>query len=264
MQYATTVDYNIFSYKDKLDKLRLKLKKNIEDELFIDQLDEDCSCCYFSKPVEQIIYCKYGHGVCENCLKSHAENMIFQNGKHNIICISSEITCNCLYSDKQLQKLLSKKVFEQYQKIKIKEETKYIFSMKDINLIKCQFCETYWDAEKNEELLYCRECGKTTCLKCGQIEHKGSPCDKLRIKIEENLTKQNFLICEGCRRCIEKVEGCDAVRCPCGNNMCWKCKTSWGATDAHGCRCERGVQHMNEFNGNKEAQEYIDKLRRTK
>jgi len=85
-----------------------------------------------------------------------------------------------------------------------------------LDLIKCQFCQTFWDIDPNEPVLYCRECKKNTCLKCKELEHKERPCDKERIKIEETLTKQNFLVCSQCSRCILKEAGCNAVRCPCG------------------------------------------------
>ena len=268
MEYGINVrQLQAHIYKNKLDEMRLRLKKRIEDELFMDQLDIECSCCYSSKAIEEFSRCESNHNMCVECIQKHAETTIYENGKFKITCITSEEVCGSLYSDKVLEKILNKKVYDQYQRLKTKEETKYIFSMEGMNLIKCQFCETYWDADKNEKVLYCRECKKSTCLECNQLEHKGTPCDKLRIQIEEGLTKQNFLICGSCTRCIFKEEGCNAVRCPCGNNMCWGCKQNWGATDAHGCTCKNlwgasnGTNDMAEFATNAEAQAYINKLR---
>lgn len=252
------MDYGLSKY----ELLKLRLRKKIEDELFMDQLDIECSCCYSEKPLDDFAQCERNHRICKPCIKTHAENMIFENSNYNIKCICSEEVCNSLYEESTLEQILDKKVFGQYLKLKIREETKYIFSMEGLNLIKCQFCETCWDADGNEKILYCRECGKSTCLECNQLEHKGTPCDKLRIKIEENLTKQKFLVCGSCSRCIFKEEGCNAIRCPCGNNMCWGCKKNWGPTDAHGCICVGiGTNYMAEFNDNNEAQAYINKLR---
>ena len=63
-------------------------------------------------------------------------------------------------------------VYNEYNKLKTKEETKYIFSMDGINLIQCNFCSLYWDIEPNEEILNCSSCSKSTCLKCKELEHK--------------------------------------------------------------------------------------------
>jgi hypothetical protein len=244
--------------KNKIDIMKL-LKKNLEDEIDMDQLEDVCPCCCSSIKYDKFFECDNRHKICGECIKRYAENVIYQNGSYIIKCIY-EGGCDCEYKERILEKILDKKSFEQYQRLKIKEETKYIFDLDGLNLIKCQFCETVWDIDKTEKVLYCRECKKSTCLECNKLEHKGSPCDKLRLKIEENLTKQNYFICP-CSRCIEKVDGCNAVRCPCGNNFCWGCKKSWGGSDAHGCTCsEIRLNVMNEFNGNLEALAYIQKL----
>lgn len=254
-------------YKNRLEQLKLRLRQNIEDEVFVDQIDIECSCCCSSKPVEDFVRCDSNHLVCVECVSTHSSNMIYTNGSFQIKCIGTTESCDCVYSDKLLEKILEKKVYKQYQIIKIRAETQYIFGIKGINLIKCQFCETCWDLDPNEKILYCMECGKKTCLVCNQSEHPDRPCDKIRIRIEEGLTRERFLVCDKCSRCIEKDEGCNAVRCPCGNNMCWGCKRSWGTTDAHGCNCgnlwnqPNQTNGLNEFAGNVRAQEYIRKLR---
>lgn len=255
------IEQPIVNYKTKLEQLKQKIKMNMDEELYLDQLDLECSCCYSVKPIDDFCNCKSNHKTCIECIKIHAQNMIIENGNFNIKCITTTTVCNSLYDDKLLEKILTKKIFDQYLRLKIKKETEYIFSMGDINLIKCQFCEAYWDIEKDEKILNCRECNKNTCLECKQLEHKGRPCDKIRIQIEEGLTNEKFLICNKCSTCIEKVEGCKAVQCRCGNNMCWDCKKNWGETDAHGCTCSVKINVANQFNGNATAQQYINKLR---
>lgn len=249
-------------FKTRLEQFKARLKANIEDELDPDMLDIECSCCYSSKPIEDFVRCPQDHMICSQCVQIHSSNMIFQNGSSNIKCICMDFECGEFYSDKILQKILPLKTFETYSKIKAKKEMEYIFTMEGINLTKCQFCETYWDLNPDEKILACRECKKSTCLECNQLEHKDRPCDKIRLKIEEGLTREKFLVCNSCSRCIFKEDGCNAVRCPCGNNMCWGCKRNWGSTDAHGCTC--GIQqtnHLGEFAGNTKAQMYINRLR---
>jgi len=253
-------------FKNKLETFRQKIKKNIENEIFMDQINIECSCCYSSKFVDDFECCKLNHKICKDCIKTYATNTIFENGSYNIKCIYMIENCDCIYDENTLKNILDKKVFEQYLKLKIKDEIKDIITIESLNIIKCQFCETYWDIDPNDKILYCMSCSKKTCLSCNQLAHPDRPCDKIRIKIEDALTKQNFLICSNCSRCIFKESGCNAVRCPCGNNMCWGCKKSWGATDAHRCDCGNlwgGVQtnYLNEFNNDAEAQNYINKIK---
>lgn len=259
----TNPQNTLIAYKNRFEQFKLRLKQQIENEVFIEQLDIECTICYNIKPIKEFIECDFEHKICKDCLKAHGENTIIQNGTWKIKCIGDNGLCDCLYEDKILEKVLSTQIFKQHQVLKIKEETRYIHSMEGINLVKCQFCETYWDIDPNEKVLTCRECNKNTCLDCNQLEHKGRPCDKIRIRIEESMTRNNFLVCSNCSRCIFKESGCDAIRCPCGNNMCWACKRSWGSTDAHGCSCNRiGTNHLQEFNGNVQAQKYIRQLNR--
>jgi TRIAD3 protein (E3 ubiquitin-protein ligase RNF216) len=252
-------------FRNRLDEYRAKLRKNIENELFMDQLDIECYCCYDTKPIEKFIHCEINHQVCMECVKKHAENIIFQNDSYKIKCINVAEQCECLYENSELEKVLDKKVFERYLRIKIKEETSYIFQMENINIKQCLNCETFWDIDPTEKILNCHNCHKSTCLECNEPEHKDRPCDKIRIKIEESLTQKNFLICPSCTRCIYKEDGCNAVRCPCGNNMCWGCKKSHGTVDAHGCNCASGVwgpvrQIDNELLKDKNNLEYANKL----
>jgi hypothetical protein len=263
------LQYNVINHtnvSDRLNNIRARLKKNIENELDLDSLEKECSCCYDLKSVDKFVCCQSKHFICEDCVIKHAQNIIYENASWKIKCINTTQPCQSLYLEQVLKKILNPKIFDEYNRIKTKEETKYIFSMEGFNLIKCQFCETYWDLDPNEPILYCRECKKNTCLKCNELEHKGRPCDKERIKIEETLTKQNFLVCSQCSRCIFKESGCNAVRCPCGNNMCWNCKRQWGQTDAHGCGCANGSHNIpynqdNAILNINEYQDYINKLR---
>ena len=254
-------------YKTRLELVKQRLKSKIEDELFMDQINIECSCCYSIKFVEEFVSCPKSHKICASCVKTHATNVIFENGTYNIKCICMDTVCDSFYSDKVMEKVLDNKVYSQMNKLKLKDETKDIYNIANLHLIKCQFCEIVWDIDSNDKMLYCMSCGGKTCLECGERAHPDRPCDKMRKKIEEGLTQQNFLICTQCSRCIFKEAGCNAVRCPCGNNMCWGCKKSWGATDAHRCDCKnlwggiRQTNVLNEFVGNQEAQAYIKKLK---
>lgn len=248
-------------YKLRLESLRQKIKTNIEDEVFMDQIYIECNCCYSIKYIDEFVCCPQKHNICSNCLKTHATNIIFENGTYNIKCICMDTVCNTFYSDKVLEKILDKKVYSQMCKLRLNDETKYIYDISNLNLVKCQFCEVVWDIDLTDKLLYCMNCGGKTCLECGEKDHPDRPCDKIRKKIEEKLTQQNFLICTQCSRCILKESGCNAVRCPCGNNMCWGCKKSWGREDAHKCNCSSlGTNGLNEFTNDKKAREYINKL----
>ncbi len=244
------MNYDIY---DNIDKASLNLIIEILDseedktyhdfEINISTLGKtkECGCCYETKSSDLLIFCKKTHAVCIDCMRKHSENMIYQNASTKIKCINTEELCDCEISDKTLEKILDKKVYEEYVKLKTKEETAYIFNMDGLNLVKCQFCESYWDIKKNQKKLECLTCKKNTCLKCNELDHKGL-CNSDRKNIEDKLTEAILLKCSKCAKSIYKEDGCNKIKCACGNEMCWLCKeTITGLGYGHFCNnCPQG------------------------
>lgn len=229
---------------DRLNLIRTILKKKMEDELDINFLEKECSCCYDIKSTDDFISCQSNHLICINCVQTHATNTIYQNASWKIKCINTEEVCTSIYSEKDLKKILKSKIYDEFNKLKTKEETQYIFNLPGLNLIQCVGCESYWDSDPNETVLHCRTCKKSTCLKCKEPEHKGKPCDSKRKNIEDKLTEAILLKCSKCSKSIYKEDGCNKITCSCGNLMCWICKTEInGIGYGHFCNtCINGIQ----------------------
>ncbi len=223
----------------KLERFRLKCKKEMENELDYNLLDKECLCCYETKPCEEFVKCESNHMACNVCVLRHAENTIYQNASYKISCINTENACMSLYSETVLCRVLKPQTFIEYNKIKTKEEMKYIFELDGLNLIQCKFCDAYWDNNNRDLVLNCGYCYKSTCLKCNEQAHEGKACESKRKNIEDKLTEAVILQCKKCNKSIYKEDGCNKVTCPCGTIMCWICKST---IDGYGHFCNNCPQ----------------------
>ncbi|GMH77895.1 hypothetical protein TL16_g07577 [Triparma laevis f. inornata] len=81
------------------------------------------------------------------------------------------------------------------------------------------------DSTETRPQLPCPNCSTAICCKCGLV-HSG-----LCLSIKRKLSK-NSKICPNCSLGIEKMEGCNHVKCPvefggCGFDFCWLCSGEW-------------------------------------
>jgi hypothetical protein len=53
----------------------------------------ECSCCCDDKPIEEFGQCSDGHLICKKCIKTHAENTIYQQLSCKVNCIDCNSKC---------------------------------------------------------------------------------------------------------------------------------------------------------------------------
>ena len=93
------------------------------------------------------------------------------------------------------------------------------------------------------------ECENIFCFACKQPSHTPAPCDwavKWKRKSRDESETATFLTahCKPCPKCgrnIFKADGCNHVRCVCGQCMCWLCGAAtgsahtWNSIQDHTC-----------------------------
>lgn len=76
-------------------------------------------------------------------------------------------------------------------------------------------------------------CLKETCRFCKEPSHIPLRCDEventkemnMRTFIENKVTEAMIRVCYKCNKRFFKVEGCNHMKCSCGAEMCYICKT---------------------------------------
>jgi len=106
-------------------------------------------------------------------------------------------------------------------------------------------CNYMCSYDKNEFHLNCPKCKKEYCLQCKTEWHKNMTCqeyqrsknkDENDAKFEEYAKGSKLKQCPKCKRWVEKVSGCDHIKCPCGTPFCYRCGRIKESEFDHGCR----------------------------
>jgi TRIAD3 protein (E3 ubiquitin-protein ligase RNF216) len=230
--------YYYLEDKIKLNQLKLKHEVNRKGISSTSELAKlvnpkvECSCCCDEKSIENFGHCTDGHLICKVCIKTHAENTIYQNLSCKIKCIDCNEKCMGTFTEETIQNIVDERTMIEYRNLKKLEEINEL-CVEDINIKLCQHCGAGTDIGETsgQELLVCMECFKDTCLKCNQIDHPGKECYSLgninrgkRQMIEDKMTDALILKCNNCRTSLVKTEGCNKVTCVCGTHNCYMCK----------------------------------------
>jgi len=107
-------------------------------------------------------------------------------------------------------------------------------------------------SEKSSHFI-CHSCKFKSCLKCCRQFHPGRDC----LQNLESLRHQRFAVDEpskswlnshakpcSCGRWIQKLDGCDHVKCPprpvgCGEEWCWRCGAKYEFIRKEGNRAHK-------------------------
>ena len=113
-------------------------------------------------------------------------------------------------------------------------------------------CKTLCEQNTENSTFNCLVCECTYCVKCFDVEHANND-DCAAAQVEEAMALLDFTRCPQCHFCIERIDGCDCVRCPqCKRKFCWRCKIfdrDIVDFDEHRATCE----NFSAFNENEQS-----------
>jgi hypothetical protein len=100
----------------------------------------------------------------------------------------------------------------------------------------------------------CASCSLRLCLHC-RASHPAMTCAQFEVlpTAEQSwedtaffqcARRSQYMRCKRCRRFVERIDGCDHMRCLCGWEFCYRC----GAHTA-GCTCNRTTQQLSGGSG---------------
>lgn len=95
----------------------------------------------------------------------------------------------------------------------------------------------------------CEECKTAVCLQCDRRAHPGVECSKFmeeekvagETKFQEVVVARKYQVCPGCKKTVERTEGCRDMNCICGTEFCYDCGKvlDWNYPEGEQyCRCE--------------------------
>ena len=171
---------------------------------------------------------KCGCIIHNNCFDDYIKNAV-ENNKIPILCpnCKAEIHPNLIYDS-----LISNNQTDLIKKFEKFSMDHYLLNHKDsYSCCPTPGCE-YTFFFENENHFICPQCHKNYCLFCKNEWHEGMTCqeymdskdvNKLDQKFKEFVQGQNYKICPKCGIWVEKVFGCNHMRCMCGADFCYRC-----------------------------------------
>ena len=192
----------------------------------------DCElCCESVSPESMKSYCSSGHFACNDCWISHFKAI----GPRNLRCIQKCIT----FDVKKSTEIMDSIRYEPW--ITIKNFYDLYFQMNDPDHILClcqnpicNTAESVFMIEKGSGWTQCGHCKLPVCNLCKQIAHHNQPCKTSHFEstlVSANLNRIIYVndtrMCFCCGATLNKISGCDKVRCSCGYTFCWGCYSPW-------------------------------------
>ena len=184
--------------------------------------DEDCL-------LEETVQCGGGCLYCPDCVRRGAKVQLGEN-KAAISCL---LSCGEDIPTKTLEQLLPSLL---YTKLLERQQAEEIKAAGIDNLVHCPACSFAIITNPEDRVLSCgnKECGRETCLLCGEKSHVPLTCDEVekddevaaRTKVELAMSEAMIRECVNpqCRKKFFKTEGCNKMKCECGQSMCYLCR----------------------------------------
>merc|ERR1719186_1842917 len=165
---------------------------------------------------------------CKDCVKRGAEVQI-GDSKAIISCLNS---CGDNIPLAVLQRLLPASTFSKLVQRRQIEEVQAAGLEDLVQCPACSFAIIMPDQENKVIICGNQECGRQTCKLCGEESHVPLTCDEVekdgevvaRTKLENAMTEAMLRACVSCNKRFFQEEGCNKMKCQCGQSMCYLCR----------------------------------------
>lgn len=192
----------------------------------------ECGCCYDTDcPLSQACTCEDDHMFCRDCVRRGCEVQIGEN-KPQMTCFFP--TCGREFSLSMLEKVLRPRMWQKLQQRRQAEEVTAAGLADLVQCPACDFAVEMPDPQYKEVQCGNPTCRKVTCRYCKENSHLPLSCQEVekdsetaaRTRLESAMTEAMLRTCPGCNNRFYKEEGCNKMKCKCGQTMCYICRLS--------------------------------------
>lgn len=245
------IDYNLLNthFKGKISQIQDEAIEKALSRLMTEEGREEakphfeCQICLSRIKVEDGITLDCEHRICTHCIRSHSEIKINSGEVADDVLSCPYEECKEPLNPYMLKSVLDEEMFEKYDKLRT--DRCEIRLDRNEMLFRCPraSCDFIIVMPKEEIEFDCMKCGYKCCPKCGRDLHKGISCEdyeKWRLenseadkRSQEYFRKNKYVKCPTCGAVVEKVSGCNFMRCYSPickgkNSFCFQCGTALG------------------------------------
>ncbi|KAL5583382.1 hypothetical protein UlMin_015824 [Ulmus minor] len=197
------------SLKSSLILCGICLDKKAKSEMYS---NEDCS-----------------HSFCLECLSNYVAAKI----RENVIKVKCpDIICKTYLDPRKSRSFVPQQVLDRW-------EAALCESVLGENKIYCPFNDCSAPLiDDGEELVTsseCPHCHRLFCARCLVPWHAGSACKNKQgnrealvdRKFMELAKKEKWQRCPACNFYVQRKDGCECIKCRCGNTFCYICGSKW-------------------------------------
>uniref|UniRef100_A0ACD5X9Q3 Uncharacterized protein n=1 Tax=Avena sativa TaxID=4498 RepID=A0ACD5X9Q3_AVESA len=209
----------------------------------------NCMVCFdeFSMGVVSTMEC--GHCFCNDCWTEYFKTSV-DSGKKQIRCMG--VKCPAICEEAVVHRLLGRRYPDAARRF-----ARFLLEsyLEDNDFVK--WCPSVPHCGRAirvgaSEPRYCEvecPCGLCFCFGCASAAHSPCPCtmwDQWEVKCHGESETINWILantknCPKCYKPIVKEDGCNLVRCKCGQCLCWLCggatgsEHTWTTIANHSC-----------------------------
>ncbi|KAL3476177.1 hypothetical protein BJX99DRAFT_258691 [Aspergillus californicus] len=180
------------------------------------QILHNCVACGEETALEDLATVPCGHEYCRTCSQRFFEVAMTDDSLFPPRC------CRKPLDDSVALIFLPREFIERYEKKKLE------FDNPDEMYCCVPTCSAFIHPSRlHHNLGSCPACGVNTCSLCSKQEHthncQEDPDDK---EVLAMARAEGWKRCPSCRRMVERVTGCNSMRCMCGQHFCYGCGSS--------------------------------------
>merc|ERR1719347_2194685 len=216
--------------KRRIEKQKEKRSKELANAKKSGSIFE-CQCCFDDEAfLSEVVMCEGGCMFCRDCVKRGLGVQIGDN-KTDLACLAS---CGQTFLPPTLESVLSKSTFQQLMARRQLEEIKEAGLADLVQCPACNFAVIISEPLDTVKVFKCGNplCGRETCRLCKEESHTPLACDEVekdeevrqRINLENRMTEAMIRECPKCKKKFFKEEGCNKMKCECGQSMCYLCR----------------------------------------
>lgn len=211
---------------------RLKSQEETDRELALSLQPRQCTICLEEMEADFFHTLACHHCFCRDCLASHLKTKLSEGGR-SIQCPA--VGCQEKIPATEMELLVENGLVEKYT-----DSTLDAFVQENgDNYARCMTpdCGYLFFYARGDTDFQCPLCDQRYCLQCRVPYHQDSTCKQYQKwsllngqsddLFDTLVTGKNMKQCSRCRLWIQKADGCDHMKCRCGNEFCYRCGDQW-------------------------------------
>lgn len=227
----SSIDYNLLNrfFETKIPQIQKEAIERALESLLSEEGKEemkprfDCQICFSKVKIEDGITLDCNHRICSECIAGHAQSKINSGEVSDNLLYCPFEKCTEPLNPYMLKSILNFQLYEKYDKLRT--DRCEIRLQDDEMVFRCPSaeCSFFLIMPKDTDEYVCIECNYKCCPKCGREVHKGATCEAYENwrlenseadkRSEDFFRQNNFVKCPTCGAVVEKVSGCNYMRC---------------------------------------------------